>query len=46
MTEITLTLLALLGHDVRLISLSAHDLTGAGYAEALSGAGMSLHLGH
>ena len=45
-TEITLTLLAFLSHDVRLVCLRAHNLTGTGNAEALCGAAMSFHLGH
>ena len=46
MTEIALTLLALLGHDVALEGLAANDLAGTGHAEALGGTFMRLHLGH
>ena len=46
LAEVALALLGLLGKDVALESLGAHDLAGTGDAEALCGALVGLHLRH
>lgn len=46
MTEITLALRALLGHDVALKSFRANDFTAAGHAETLCGTAVGFHLRH
>ena len=44
--EVALALLALLGHDVALERLGAHELARTGLADALGHTAMGLHLGH
>ena len=46
LAEATLALGGLLGQDVALESLAAHDLARAGAAETLLGAAVGLHLRH
>ena len=46
LAEAALALRRLLGQDVALIGLGAHELAGAGNAETLLGTAVRLHLGH
>lgn len=45
-TEVTLSLLALLGQDVAMISMLSLQFAATRYLEALLGSGLSLHFWH